>query len=62
MMEKGAFDGKVVYIGSDNPIMKGIMQMPVNHWKSFTQKVVMQGWKQDPRLDPKLQKQGTPRF
>jgi hypothetical protein len=60
LVEKGEFDGKVVYIHSDNPIMKGIMQMPVSHWKSFSQKVVLQGWKQDPRLDPKVQKKGTP--
>ncbi len=60
LIEKGALDGKVVYMDSDNPIMKTIMQMPVDHWKSFSQKVVLTGWKQDARLDPKVQKEGTP--
>lgn len=37
LIEKGKFDDKVVNMGSDNPIAERLMEMPVDHWKSFTQ-------------------------
>ena len=60
MVESGAFDGKTVYMDASGTIAKGISNLPLDHWKSFTQKVVMKGWQKDPRLDPKLQAEGTP--
>lgn len=60
MADRGAFDGKTVYTHPDSGIAKGIMSLPVDHWKSFTQKVVMKGGQKDPRLDPKLQSDGKP--
>lgn len=60
MADRGVFDGKRVYMHPDSTIAKGIMNLPVDHWKSFTQKVVMKGGQQDPRLDPKLQSDDKP--
>jgi hypothetical protein len=60
MAESGAFDGKTVYMDASGTIAKGMLNLPLDHWKSFTQRVVMKGWEKDPRLDPKLQRDGTP--
>jgi len=60
MADRGVFDGKRVYMHPDGTIAKGIMNLPVDHWKSFIQKVVMRGGQKDPRLDTKLQSEDTP--
>jgi hypothetical protein len=60
MADNGAFDGKTVYLDASGPIAKGILNLPLDHWKSFTQKTVLKGSQKDPRLDPKLQPEGTP--
>jgi hypothetical protein len=60
MAESGAFDGKTIYMDASSTIAKGIMNLPLDHWKSFTQKVVMKGWQKDPRLDSRVQRDGTP--
>lgn len=60
MADRGAFDGKKVYMHPDSTIAKGIMNLPVDHWKSFTQKVVLKGGQQNARLDPKLQGEDKP--
>lgn len=60
MADRGVFDGKIVYTHPDSGIAKGIMNLPIHHWKSFTEKVVMKGGQKDPRLDPKLQSQDRP--
>lgn len=60
MADRGAFDGKGIYMHPDSTVAKGIMNLPVDHWKSFTQKVVLKGGQKDPRLDPKLQGDDKP--
>jgi hypothetical protein len=60
MADRGVFDGKIVYTHPDSTIAKGVMNLPVDHWKSFTQKVVMKGAPKDSRLDPKLQSEDKP--
>jgi hypothetical protein len=60
LVDRGVFDGKIVYTHPDSTIAKGIMNLPVDHWKSFTEKVVMKGAQKDPRLDPKLQGEDKP--
>jgi hypothetical protein len=60
MADRGVFDGKIVYTHPDSTIAKGIMNLPVDHWKSFTQKVVMKGGQKEPALDPKLQSGAKP--
>jgi len=60
MAESGAFEGKTVYLDSSGTLARGIFNLPLDHWKSFTQRVVMKGWQKDPRLDPKLQRDGIP--
>jgi hypothetical protein len=41
MVEKGVFDKKIIYTSPSSSIGKGLMDLPVDHWKSF--KVVMKG-------------------
>lgn len=60
MAESGAFDGKTIYMDASGAIAKGILSLPLDHWKSFTHRVVMKGWQQDPKLDPRVQRDGTP--
>lgn len=62
LVEQGKFDGLTVYMGHDNPILKGIMETPVDQWKSFEKRTILVGWKQDKHLDPTLQKPGTPQI
>lgn len=60
MAESGAFDGKTVNLDASGTIARGILNLPLDHWKSFTHQVVMKGWQKDPRLDPKVQSDSTP--
>lgn len=62
MADRGEFDGKTIYMDDSGPIAKGILNLPLDHWKSFTQQVVMKGWKKDPRLDLRVQHDGTPQI
>ena len=54
MANSGAFDGKTVYMDASGAIAKGILNLPLDHWKSFAQRVVMKGGQKDPKLDPKV--------
>ncbi|HXY78780.1 MAG TPA: hypothetical protein VEH47_08195 [Candidatus Acidoferrales bacterium] len=60
--DAGVFDGKKIYMSLGSPLAKQLLEVPVSHWKSFTQKVVLKGWQPDKGLDPKLQKEGTPQI
>lgn len=43
-LEAGKFDGKkIVYLAEDNPIIKGLLEMPADHWKTFEKRVRVQG-------------------
>ena len=48
MVEKGAFDGKTIYTDSISSIGKGLLNTPVDHWRSFSQEVVLKGGKDKP--------------
>lgn len=62
MAESGKFDGQMVYMDASGTLAKGILNLPLDHWKLFTQQVVMKGWQKDPRLDPRLQQDGEPQI
>jgi hypothetical protein len=62
MVESGKFDGQTVYMDASGTLAKGILNIPLDYWKSFTQKVVMKGWQKDPRLDPRVQHNGEPQI
>jgi hypothetical protein len=48
MADRGVFDRKIIYTHPDSSIAKGLMSLPVSHWKSFTQKVVLKGGQDKP--------------
>lgn len=58
--DRGEFDGKTIYTHVDNTVVKGLMNLPLDHWKSFTQKIVMKGQQKDPHLSPQLQSEDRP--
>jgi hypothetical protein len=40
--EKGAFDKTTVHMQADGPVVKALLKLPANHWKSFIQRMVIQ--------------------